>query len=236
MINGTVVGLVEDNDDPDGMHRVKVSFPASLGVSSSWCRMCTPMGGVDRGLVMLPDIGTEVLVGFTYRTMSPVVLGALYNGAEDRTEPYRNDDGNDDKRVFWSRNDHLLVFDDAPGAEAVGLGACAGSRLDVCSAPIHHVADAAGKTLTERCAGTTLYQATRKVSISCKTFSLTADRVLVRAGQTIASAASHVQIQAGATVRATAPDCQVKTGSSPPWPQAADPRSASRHPPTGTGG
>ena len=62
MINGCVVGIVEDNRDPDGMHRVLVRFPVDDGVKSSWCRMVTPMGGANRGLVMLPDVGTEVLL------------------------------------------------------------------------------------------------------------------------------------------------------------------------------
>ena len=83
MIAGSVVGLVMDNRDPDKMHRVLVQYPVAGNLKSSWCRMITPMGGVDRGLVMLPDIGTEVLLTFSYRTHHPYVLGALYNGGDD---------------------------------------------------------------------------------------------------------------------------------------------------------
>ena len=83
MINGCVVGIVEDNRDPDGMHRVQVRFPVDEGVKSSWCRMITPMGGAGRGLVMLPDVGTEVLLSHAYRSLAPFVLGALYNGGAD---------------------------------------------------------------------------------------------------------------------------------------------------------
>lgn len=226
------MGIVEDNRDPDGQHRVLVRFPVDDGVMSSWCRMMTPMGGKDRGLVMLPDIGTEVLLSYAYRSMTPFVVGALYNGGEDKPEPYRNDDGNDDRRVFWSRSDHMVVFDDTEGAEQVGIGACAPKRLRVTSAPVHHVLDAAGRRILERCAGTTMYQASGKTSIKCRTFSLKADAVIMRTGGPLSMEAEQVDFEAGSIVRATAPDTQVKTGSMPPPPQAADPAAPCCHPPS----
>ena len=83
MFISTTIGIVIDNVDPDKMHRVKVKFVTDSiqgeFSKSSWCRMMTPMAGQSRGLVMLPEIGTEVLVGFAYRSMSPYILGAVYN-------------------------------------------------------------------------------------------------------------------------------------------------------------
>ena len=92
MISGTVVGIVIDNCDPDGMHRVLVKYPVDSGeeLKSSWCRMISPMAGAHRGLTMLPDTGTEVVLGFAYRSMVPYILGAVYNGTEDKAEPFRN--------------------------------------------------------------------------------------------------------------------------------------------------
>jgi uncharacterized protein involved in type VI secretion and phage assembly len=235
MINGCVMGIVEDNRDPDGLHRVMVRFPVDDGVKSSWCRMLAPMGGGDRGLVMLPDIGTEVLLAYAYRSMTPFVLGALYNGGQDRPETYRNDDGNDDKRVFWSRADHLVVFDDTAGAEQVGVGACAPTRLRVTSAPVHHVLDAAKGRILERCAGTTMYQATGHTSIRCRSFSLKADDVMLRTGSTMSIESSQIDLVAGSIVRATAPDTQVKTGSMPTPPRPADRAAPCKHPPRRSG-
>lgn len=233
MINGSVVGLVLDNRDPDGMHRVLVRFPVDGAVASSWCRMLMPMAGKDRGLVVLPDIGTEVVLMYAYRTMSPYVLGAVYNGGEDPPEPYKNDDGNNDKRVFWSRNGHLLVFDDTPGAEAVGLGAQAATRLDVCSAPVHHMADAANKTLVEHCEGTTLVEAAQKISFACARFTLKANRVLLKAGgELCVRAGQDIALGAGGIARLTAPEVPVKTGSSPPWPTPAHLPVPARHNPS----
>lgn len=231
MLNGTVVGVVLDNRDPEGMHRIKVKYPVDLDVEVTWCRMITPMGGRFRGLVILPDIGTEVLVGFAYRTLTAYILGGVYNGAEDRTEPYRNDDRNDDRRVFWSRNDHLLVFDDQSGAERVSIGAKAPTRLNICSAPIYHDLDAANKKITEYCDNTTLYSSKERISFKCQSFKLKADNVMIQSGDLTAVAASKVQVKGGTIVRVTSPDTQVKTPLSPPNPLPADGALSPMHPP-----
>ena len=45
-IYGVVVGVVTNNQDPDGLGRVKVRFPwLSEEHESHWARMVTPMGG-----------------------------------------------------------------------------------------------------------------------------------------------------------------------------------------------
>ena len=95
MFVSTTIAIVIDNRDPDKRHRIKVKFVTDsvqgMHSESSWCRMLSPMGGPRRGLVMLPEVGTEVIVGFAYRSMTPYILGSAYNG-KDLPEPYRNDD------------------------------------------------------------------------------------------------------------------------------------------------
>ena len=65
MTHGAVIGIVEDNQDPEGMHRVKVRLPVDSEIRTRWCRVVTPMAGAARGLVILPEVGTEVLVTYT---------------------------------------------------------------------------------------------------------------------------------------------------------------------------
>lgn len=79
-----VLGLVTNNDDPDGMGRVRVSYPAlGADVEGTWARIATPGAGDQRGLLMLPIVGDEVLVAFEHDdTTRPYVLGSLYNGVE----------------------------------------------------------------------------------------------------------------------------------------------------------
>jgi phage protein D len=79
-----VIGLVTNNDDPEGMGRVRVGYPA-LGpdVEGAWARIATPGAGHERGVLMLPVPGEEVLVAFEHGdTTRPYVLGSLFNGRD----------------------------------------------------------------------------------------------------------------------------------------------------------
>jgi uncharacterized protein involved in type VI secretion and phage assembly len=79
-----VIGLVTNNQDPDKMGRVRVSYPAlSDDVEGTWARIATPSAGNARGLLMLPVVGEEVLIGFEHDdTTRPYVLGSLFNGTD----------------------------------------------------------------------------------------------------------------------------------------------------------
>jgi phage protein D len=77
-----VIGIVTQNDDPDGLGRVRVKYPA-LGDDTEgwWARIATANAGQDRGLLMLPQVDDEVLVGFEQNdARRPFVLGSLWNG------------------------------------------------------------------------------------------------------------------------------------------------------------
>jgi len=63
---------------------VRVNYP-SLGpdAESAWARVLTPSAGNARGILMLPVIGEEVLIGFEHDdTTRPYVLGSLFNGVD----------------------------------------------------------------------------------------------------------------------------------------------------------
>ena len=79
-----VVGLVTNNDDPDSMGRVRVQYP-SLGpdAEGGWAPIASVSAGNARGVMMLPVVGEEVLVGFEHGdTRRPYVLGSLFNGTD----------------------------------------------------------------------------------------------------------------------------------------------------------
>jgi uncharacterized protein involved in type VI secretion and phage assembly len=79
-----VVGLVTNNDDPDKMGRVRVQYP-SLGpdAEGGWAPIASVSAGNARGVMMLPVVGEEVLVGFEHGdTRRPYVLGSLFNGTD----------------------------------------------------------------------------------------------------------------------------------------------------------
>jgi uncharacterized protein involved in type VI secretion and phage assembly len=109
---GVAIALVTQNKDPNGLCRVKVRYPwHDKPQSSYWARLATPMAGNGRGVVLIPEVGDEVLVGFERGDLRfPYVLGALWNSAAN--PPLANDDGKNDKRILRSRKKHHLLFDD----------------------------------------------------------------------------------------------------------------------------
>jgi uncharacterized protein involved in type VI secretion and phage assembly len=235
MIRGLVVGVVTENQDPDKMHRIKVQYPVDSGegVSSSWVRMISPMAGNSRGLVMLPEVGTEVVLGFAYNSLSPYVLGAVYNGGDDAPENYHNDDGNNDKRVIWSRNDHLVIFDDTAGAEKVEIGATAGSALDVKSGPVWISNDAAEKTITINSDKNIILEAKETISLKCKDFELKTDATVAMEGgqKAVFKSGSSTDINSSSTQSYKAGKVDINPPAPAPSPKPHKDTPPHSHPP-----
>jgi uncharacterized protein involved in type VI secretion and phage assembly len=80
-IQGLVIGVVTNNADPTQNGRVKVRYAGIPdNVDSNWARVLTTSGGKNRGVVFLPEVDDEVLVGFEGSdARRPVVLGSLFS-------------------------------------------------------------------------------------------------------------------------------------------------------------
>jgi len=128
-IYGVVVGIVTNNQDPDGLARVKVRFPwLTAEEESHWARVASLMAGADRGTFFLPEVDDEVLVVFEHGDVRfPYVIGALWNGVD--ASPRANDDGENNLRVITSRSGHELIFDDTSGAEQLEIHTQGGHRV-----------------------------------------------------------------------------------------------------------
>ena len=90
---GVQVAVVTQNEDPDGLGRVRVKYP-ELGEETEgwWARIAAPGAGGDRGLMMTPLVDDEVLVAFEHGDVRrPLVLGALWNGEETPGELVQKD-------------------------------------------------------------------------------------------------------------------------------------------------
>jgi uncharacterized protein involved in type VI secretion and phage assembly len=120
-IYGVVVGLVTNNQDPDGLGRVKVKFPwLSDEDESHWARVAAPMAGNDRGAYFLPEVEDEVLVAFEHGDPRfPYVVGALWNGKD--VPPAKNDDGKNNVRDIKSRSGHVIRLTDEDGKEKIEI-------------------------------------------------------------------------------------------------------------------
>ena len=86
-----VVGVVTNNRDPDKGARVRVKYPALDDQNEgAWARVVGAGGGPDKGQLMMPLAGDEVLVGFEGGDPhKPYVLGGLWNG-KDKTKGHLN--------------------------------------------------------------------------------------------------------------------------------------------------
>lgn len=118
---GLVVGIVTNNQDPDGLGRVKVKFPwLSDSEESHWARIAVLMAGADRGTYFLPEVDDEVLVGFEHGDLRlPYVIGALWNGQD--APPADNGDGKNNVRVIKSRSGHVIKLNDEDGKETIEI-------------------------------------------------------------------------------------------------------------------
>lgn len=120
-IHGAVVGVVTNNQDPDGMGRVKVKFPwLSDEDESYWARIISLMAGKERGLYFLPEVDDEVLVIFEQGDVRfPYVIGALWNGQDK--PPLANDNGKNNVRLIKSRSGHVIRLNDEDGKETIEI-------------------------------------------------------------------------------------------------------------------
>ena len=121
---GVVIALVDDNDDPQAMGRVRLRFPwLGEDAVSFWARVAMPGAGKDYGVVWIPQVGDEVLVAFEHGDpRRPFVIGGLWNGTD--TPPLGDslfDAGKVKRSGFVSRSGHKLVFFDDPGESGIAL-------------------------------------------------------------------------------------------------------------------
>jgi uncharacterized protein involved in type VI secretion and phage assembly len=117
------VAVVTNNQDPEGLGRVKVKFPWLSDMDESpWARIAAPMAGNQRGIYFLPEVDDEVLVAFEHGDVRvPYVLGALWNGQDQ--PPVTNADGNNnnDVRMIKSRSGHVIKLNDESGAGTIEI-------------------------------------------------------------------------------------------------------------------
>lgn len=113
-IKGLHIGKVlqlKDNTNPDKDFRIKVSIPGFHKTNEGvWARYVSPHAGNGRGIVFLPEIDDEVLIGYIGQdSREPVVFGGFYS--EVNTPPLENDDNNFKKGII-TKNGHKIIIDE----------------------------------------------------------------------------------------------------------------------------
>ena len=133
-----VIGIVTDNQDPDGLGRVKVKFPTlTEDHTSDWARVTSIGAGKNRGFHCLPEIDDEVLVGFEHGDIHrPFVLGGLWNGKD--APPAKVEDSVQDGKVrlrtLQTRTGHKLEFveeDKGNSQSGISIVTAGGHQLQI---------------------------------------------------------------------------------------------------------
>jgi phage protein D len=124
LVNGVVVALVTNNNDPEELGRVRLKFPwLADDYESDWARVVSLGAGPDSGAVFMPEVNDEVLAAFEFADVRrPYVLGGLHNGLDrPRLGDGLVDNGKVRRRGIVSRRGHRLVFHDAADKSGVIL-------------------------------------------------------------------------------------------------------------------
>ncbi|HET9847368.1 MAG TPA: VgrG-related protein [Candidatus Dormibacteraeota bacterium] len=123
-INGVVVAVVTDNNDPNNLARVKLKFPwLDDNYESDWARLAQLGAGPNSGVLWIPEVNDEVLVAFEHGDIRrPYVVGQLYNGQDKPNEGSGLfDNGKVKRRGFISRKGHKFIFFDDDNKKGVAI-------------------------------------------------------------------------------------------------------------------
>jgi phage protein D len=165
---GVVVAQVSDVNDPQHQGRVKLTYPwLSDTYVSDWARNVQPGAGHDRGAMVVPEVGDEVLAAFEQGDIRrPYVVGGLHNGVDTPkagpTDLVDSGSGEITRRSFVSRHGHRLDFLDQAGRSE-------GVTIRTGDDKLQLLMDATGTKLTVHSDGTVLVEAKQGVTVDAAT-------------------------------------------------------------------
>jgi uncharacterized protein involved in type VI secretion and phage assembly len=161
---GVVIAQVSDVNDPQGWGRVKLTYPwLSDTYVSDWARTVQLGAGQDRGAMVVPEVGDEVLAAFELGDIRrPYVVGGLYNGVDTpKAGPIDlldSGSGEINRRSLVSRRGHRLDFLDQTGKTE-------GVTIRTGDDKLQLLMDATGTKLTIHSDGTVLVEARQGVTV-----------------------------------------------------------------------
>lgn len=124
---GKYRAFVVDNEDPEGLGRIKLSVPSVLGeATSDWALPAVAYGGgVDFGMLFVPPVGAQVLAEFLEGDVSAPVWAATF--WRQRSEVPAEYQGPSTK-ILKTGSGHLLMFEDKEGEEQITLRSSTGAK------------------------------------------------------------------------------------------------------------
>ncbi|MCU0541827.1 MAG: phage baseplate assembly protein V [Oscillatoriaceae cyanobacterium Prado104] len=128
---GKYRGLVQDNNDPDNLGRIKAKVPEVYGDEqiSPWAFPVVPFAGSNHGLVLLPEVDDGVWIEFEAGDPSrPIWTGCWWGSGEMPAS------GNTNSRVLVTSGGHQLILDD--GNEKLQLIHSGGAEISMTDSEI----------------------------------------------------------------------------------------------------
>jgi len=131
------VAVVKDNNDPDGLGRIRVQFKWQNGnYMTPWIRQQTNYASGDRGTYFVPEMGDEVYIDFEQGNPDrPYMIGAKYHG---KAKPEFFDPDNNLKSIK-TRSGHTILLNDKSGGESITINDKNGNQIMI---------DTAGNSMT----------------------------------------------------------------------------------------
>ncbi len=112
-MNGVVTGIVKNNwnEDFPGKLMVEYTLGETGKMETGWLPFMTGYGGPGYGGYQMPEIGTEVVIGFhSGDSRRPIVLGCLWNQAN--TPPDGTANEKNSKKLWRSREGYQVLLDE----------------------------------------------------------------------------------------------------------------------------
>jgi phage protein D len=203
---GVVIAQVSDATDPKKQGRVKLTFPwLSDDYVSDWARTVQPGAGKDRGAMVVPEVGDEVLVAFEQQDpQRPYVLGGLFNGVDTPSTKgiglIDSGSGAVNRRSLISRNGHRIDLLDENGKTE-------GITAETKEGKLQIVLDAVKTKVTVHSDGTVLIEGKNGITIDAQSSSLE-----LKGGQVSVTASQTLSLQ-GALVKVASNGPNVITGN-----------------------
>jgi len=125
------VATVSSNSDPKNIGRVQVQFDwqKRLSKNTNWIRVQSPDAGgsgmKNRGLVFIPEVGDQVMIGFEYGDPGrPYVMGSLFTGKSGQG-------GDKDNKIhsIITKSGHQIVFNDDSGELGITISDKNGNKI-----------------------------------------------------------------------------------------------------------
>lgn len=145
---GKYRGFVSDNEDPQGLGRIKVKVPSVLGSEvSPWALPCAPFGGgPGHGWFAVPEVDAQVWVEFEEGDLRrPIWTGTFWQKKADVPEDAAK--APTTTRLFQTPSGHVLSFNDKKDEEQVLLKHPKGAQLSIDPKGTVALTDAKGATV-----------------------------------------------------------------------------------------